>query len=317
MYMKNLFQDIRSELLYELYSKKIFILLLIVFGLSFINLMSLNKNISTNYELFKKTTNEYIEQNINIEEELKKEANIVELENGGNIIKNVIRYDYDNLVKSIESLHPSRIVNSTLSYLTFIYIPIIFGIYGILIASYDRKYKTWKIKAILNNIKTKIIAKQISLIFITILSIMISLLGIYIVSIFMYKNISNNNQFIQFIQENISYDIGSIVLQILFSTLIAILFSNIGFFMGVISNSSLFPSILLMIYSLLIPNLGVYDLKNIIINTGSRLFQFNGMFQLANSVGTISYSQYLFWILISIIIIALPSFVGSKRSRYV
>ena len=82
--------------------------------------------------------------------------------------------------------------------------------------------------------------------------------------------------------------------QLLFSMAVAIIFSNIGFILGSLTKSTLISSLIIVIYNLMIPSLGKYDLTNLIANIGSKIFEFNSSFNLFTPK-EVSYFPYIIY----------------------
>lgn len=318
MYMNNLLLNIKNEFKYQYYSKYIIGLLLILFTLICFNFVSLRNSIFSNYELFNKTALEYKNENLNIEEALKEPVNIVDLGNEGNIIDNVLRYDFENLLKSIDNIKPSKITSQMLAYLSFIFFPIIFGIYGVLVSNYDLKFRTLKLRLLFTDIKTYILSKVISISVVSIVVLFILMLVSIVISYFLYGNISSNPELSKFIDISIPLNNSkNILIQILFSLFIILLFSNLGFCIGILTRNVLTSSLIICIYILIIPNLGKYDLKNTLIGIGNKLFEFSSNFQLASPIGSLTFINYFILFFIFILSILLPIIIENKRSHYI
>ena len=250
----------------------------IIVILSVFNLFTLNKSISNQYNIYTQTLNNYKDNGLDINKALSTDYKI-NTKNNIEEIDNILRYDFDEVSKAIESINPVNSVDSNLSYLTFVFLPIIWGVYGAIVGSYDFKYKTLKVRSILSKNKNILLSKQLSITIVIILNTIISVLIFSILSFVLYNSILSNNilkEFVTFSRLNIVDSI----LQILFSIIISIIFSNIGLVLGMVSKNGLIASLTICLYNLLIPNLGIYDLKNLIMNLGSKIYTFNESFQL-------------------------------------
>lgn len=316
MYMKNLLRNVQNELRYQLYSNIIVMIVIIIFMLSCLNIYSTRISVDSNYDRFLKTYSEYKKEGMDIEEALGKPYKILEISESENVIDNILRYDFDSVGNSIKSLHPSMSINHTLSYLSILFLPLIFGIYGSVIATYDIKNRTLKLRAILSDGKTNTLAKQLAM-FIVILSIILVLLFcMYIVSGFIYRNISNIEEYKPFILNSLKLTTNNFI-QIGYAVISSIIFANIGYLIGTITSSTLIPTIIIGAYMFIIPNLGVYDLKNLILTLGGRIFKFTGNFQIASPIAGVNYMHYTVWLFMILLITILPTFIYNMRSKYV
>lgn len=312
--MQNLLKEIYRELLYQWFSKLIISVIVIVGILSIINIYSLNHGIYNKYSLFRQTLEQYENDGVDIESKLKEDYEIKIINENNEEIDNALRYDYEQVKIAINAITPCNTINNILSYLTFVYFPIIFGIYGVLVGTYDYKNKTLKLKSILSNYKEIFLSKQISIIITVMITIMTSIIISYIGHWIAYNAIINANELGEFISDsrNIFYNP---IKQVLFSLIVSIIFSNIGFILGCITKNVLMSSLIIVIYNIMIPSLGKYDLTNLIANIGSRLFQFNSLFTLFKPKEVANYA-YIVLIIVVIIINICCYWVLKKRSKY-
>ncbi|MEG0051564.1 MAG: hypothetical protein RR712_05230 [Terrisporobacter sp.] len=277
--MKKILAELKKELFYQWFSNMIIVSLSVIIALSVFNIFTLNKSVFNQYNIYTQTLKHYKDNGLDINKDLSTDYKI-NTENNIEEIDNILRYDFDAVSNSIEDLNPINSVNSNLSYLTFVFLPIIWGIYGAIVGSYDFKYKTLKIRSILSKNKNILLSKQLSITIVIIVNTIISVLIFSMLSFVLYSSILSNNilkEFITFSRLNIVNSI----LQILFSIITSIIFSNIGLVIGMISKNALIASLTICLYNLLIPNLGVYDFKNLIMNLGGKIYTFNESFQLS------------------------------------
>lgn len=316
MYMKNLLRNLQNELRYQLYSKIIGMIVIIIFILSCLNIYSTRVSVDSNYSRFLRTYSEYKEEEMDIEEALSKPYKILEISESGNVIENILRYDFDSVGDSIKSLHPSMSINHTLSYLAILFLPLIFGIYGAAIATYDIKNRTLKLRAILSDGKTNTLAKQLAMLIVILSTILVLLFCMYIVSGFIYRSVSNIEEYKPFILNSLEVTTNNFI-QIGYAVILSIIFANIGYLIGTITRSTLVPTIVIGAYMFIIPNLGVYDLKNVIMTLGARIFKFTGNFQIASPIVGVNYMHYIVWVFIILLITILPTFIYNRTSKYV
>lgn len=276
--MKKILVELKKELYYQWFSKMIITSLIVIIILSILNIFSLNNSITNKYNLYTQTLKFYKEDGLDIEKALSEDY---EVKSNGNIeeVDNVLKYDHDAVSNSIESIDPINTINSSLSFLTVAFLPIIWGVYGAIVGSYDFKYKTLKVRSVLSKNKNILLSKHLSISIVIVINTLISLLVFYILSLILYNSTLHNNTFKEFITLS-KFNIGNNILQILFSITVSIIFSNIGLIIGMVSKNSLMASLIICLYNLLIPNLGAYDIKNLIMNLGDKIYTFNESFQL-------------------------------------
>lgn len=316
MYIKNLYQRTLKETFYQIYSKNFFLLILVIILLSAFNAFSLKKNISNNFNLFNKTLEQAENNGEDIEKALKENVNVIK-KNNVEEIENVLKYDYLNLINSINSVNPKLTINQTLSYMTFTFFPIIFGVFGVIVATYENKYKILKLNAICDDKKIRFISKIMVLILISIIILLIALSINYIINFFIYNNIIDNPRFEPYILNNI-LNIDSIlsIKQFLFSLSVILIFTIIGFILGSILRNSTTPIIIILLYNLVVPITGKYDLKNILLYEGSTMFEFTGNFMPANIIKLNSNIPYIFIFIIIVLLCIITYNIEKARTYY-
>lgn len=316
MYIKNLYQRTLKDIFYQIYSKNFFILLLVIILLSAFNTFSLKKNISNNFNLFNKTLEQAENNGENIEEALRANVNITKKENVEEI-DNVLKYDYLNLVNSINSVNPKLTINQILSYLTFTFFPIIFGVFGVIVATYENKYKILKLNSICDDKKIIFMSKIMALVLISSVTLLVTLSINYIINFCIYNSIINNPKFEPYILNNIlNIDIILSIKQVLFSLSVILIFAIIGFVFGNILRNSTISIIIILLYNLLIPITGRYDLKNILLYEGSKLFKFTGNFIPGNIIKLNSNIPYICILIIMCLLCVITYRVERVRTYY-
>lgn len=316
MCIKDLYQRMIKEIFYQMYSKNFFILILISILLAGLNAFSLRENIYNKFNVFNKTLEVAESNGENIEEALRSVVNVTKNDNVEEV-DNVLKYDYLNLVNSIKAVNPKSTVNQTLSYMTFSFFPIIFGVFGVIVATYDRKYKMRKLNASYDNKKIRFISKILSLILISSVVLIITLGITYIINFLIYNNISGNPRFEPYILNNIA-SMGLIfkIKQVLFSLSVIFIFSIIGFILGSILMNSTSAILVILLYNLLFPITGKYDLKNILLYEGSTMFEFIGNFTPANIIKLNSSIPYIFIFIIIVLLCVITYNIEKARTYY-
>ncbi|MFS0656114.1 ABC transporter permease [Bacillus sp. 179-C3.3 HS] len=317
-FIKHIFRLMKKELLYQHYAKTFFILFIPLILISLWNLYAQSETAKSNYAQYVKTETEYKELGIDLQEAL---TMPVEVEEGklngadGEVIENILKYEYDQFVQSLHIMEPIQAISTTLEWMGFIFYPLAFGLYAIYLSTYDVKYKTIKIKAVRNHWSQVMFSKQLSLYAIICLFIFINCLFSYMASHVFYSVISRDISVQLFTYED-HYN-QHILLQLLFVIFISCFFSTIVFYVGALCRSFFVSVVVYLVYFLLVPNLGAFDLKNMIANLALHLFSFQGNYQLFEpipvSVTSIVICMSLFLILLSFLTYTLMK----RQSKYV
>lgn len=167
MSIKNIYNIFKKELAFQSYSKMLVMLLLPLLFISSGYIYVHYKNTIDSYQQFKKTEDEYKELGIDIKQALAspvkvKEGELKSEDGDGEIVENILRFDYENFVLSLHHLEPKQSVIMTLELMGFIIFPLAFTLYAIYISSYDIRFKTVKVKAVSHDWKSVLLAKQCS-----------------------------------------------------------------------------------------------------------------------------------------------------------
>ena len=191
-------------------------------------------------------------------------------------IDNPLKYYYLAYQSSLVAMNVKNGINQLLSSSYFIIFPFIAGIYGIVAANSDIKYHATKIRLSLDaqwklNLN-KILASFLSIFFFLLASIGVFLLLQYL-SIFFIKpepslNIDGT------LLNQISY-LNKAPVQLLLIIIVALMNFIVCFYLTVVTRNTFFSIFLLGIYNLILPPLGKYDLKNILLTIYPSIFNTN------------------------------------------
>jgi ABC-type transport system involved in multi-copper enzyme maturation permease subunit len=320
--MKIELKTIKNEMLYLFYSKiflVFFILLLAVLTLNAYGNINALKNAYNHYE---GTKQYYLKQGENIDQVLKQKLNVQQEKSpDGTMTMNVdnpLRYEFEGVGKMLNILKPQNLTVSILEMLTFLFGPFIFGLFGVLLATYDFKNKTVKLKSLQQSWSSNILAKQlVSIISVAVLIVLLFLIS-RLISEFLYSyaksSIENASQFN--IQEQAVWQ-SNIFIKLLISIFMGSIFSTIGFTFGLIFKNAIAPVIVLAIYNFFVPNLGKYDLKNLVSVAGHRFFEFKSdMFRLFNPIELNSNVAITILIAIFVFLVFTNMVISKKQSKY-
>ncbi|MEC0275313.1 hypothetical protein [Peribacillus frigoritolerans] len=319
-YIKELSNNTLKELKFQHYSKILIILFISISLFSIWNLYSQKLTAEYNYKLYLQSVDKYANTDESLKEALNSPIDVQSLEGedntNGEIVSNIVRYDYESVASSVNNLKMERIGSITLEWLTFVFFPFFFGMFGIYIGTYDLKYKTIKIKAVQQNFFLLLFSKQLSMYLSAIIILSSSLLVSYVTGSIFLKMLSDRIPFSEF-QLNIQTPDDNMFLQFLLSLSVAIIYSTLGFYLGLLFKGIIGPTILLISYNFILPVFGEYDLRNLIAVLAHKIFSFTGNFKLfePKDVSTTLVFSLLFFIgtIFTIFIYK----ISEKRSKYV
>lgn len=305
-------KSLKQEFQYGIYSKTYFyILLFLTLLFSIISFINYNA-VTDSYNEFLYTVDYYEENNLNIEEDLEKDYNVSDEED---LIENPIAYSKDRVSRYIYTASPKYAGIQFLE-ASFSFFPIVFGMLGLSVAVSDYKYKTIKIKSVRENKRNIGLAKQVSLVISSFIILISSLILSYFINFYFYYQIVKKIPVTEFNSFNIESD-NNIFLGFIFAYIISIIFSNIGYTLGILFKNSYIGIIFLSIYNFIMPNLGVFDFKNSLYYIGNRIFNFYGVvdLEIATKASTLPISIVMLFC-IFIISFIINIFIITKRSSF-
>lgn len=309
---------IKSELYYGIYSQIYIVVALILLAIATIIIYSNCNQIVNAYHSYRKTEEYYNANHIDIEDALSDEYTYNSSKDGEGEIENIenpLRYYRELIGINAYIASPSYAIPSVLEYASCLFFPLLFGILGIITGTYDTKYKTKRIKAIRLS-KSKIIAsKQIALIISSILIVTVVLFASYLISFLLNKMVLANVPLQNFDIHTIETK-SPMIMKIMYGMGIALLFSEIGLFAGTILKGAVIPIIILFSYSLMIPNLGRYDLKNIMLFSAQNVYDYSGSFAINKPFEISHLENSILWIFVIVITLGGSYLAVRKRSSY-
>ncbi len=303
--------SVKKELLYQRYSHILWKTLIATVFLSFVGVYGLISKAINAYDNYVKAYAFYTEQGVDVKALLQAPASAL----GGPLTDNQAKYYYDQLSATIYMLNGTHMFTPTLEWLLFVFCPIIFGLYGWYISTYDYKHKTLKLKMLHSSpariLSAKFIASLIVIVFVMTITLVLSAIAGIIASIYLRNKIPVDS-FAMIDQ----LDTSSLLLQLLFALLLCALFTSIGFMLGTIFKVSLLPAILIFAYNLLLPIFGKYDLKNVIASVAHSIFSFKGQFQLVVPVPMSMVTALWTLLLFGLLFVGTSFVLFQKQSKY-
>lgn len=317
--MNNL--SVKSKLLFFIKIKYHYIILLLLTVLSLvviINQRDLTSNLINEYNSISKM---YLNKE-KLKKELSKDIKYTVEENELISNNNSIRDITTRLESSIAAVEVQNTLNHSLSSIAFIIIPIIIASIIIVRFNMDYVYKVEKLFLNIKNIKKNIFSDIVTIIVISCISIGLYII-IYLLINYLYGIISPLNIEKDIILSNSLIDNKNTKLsnngfiQYTIITSLTIIISIIGYSLTKIFKSGIIGNVTILVYMMILPNLGAYDLKNIYMglltknfNTNASTFMINQYTQYNNILGLLSVSVYLFIFIVGL------NIVLRKRSKY-
>lgn len=320
MFIKNIYSILQKELAYQYHAKVFFILVIPLLIVSSGIIYVQYKNAESSYQQFLKTESEYRELGIDVKKALDSPVNVTEgtlkSEDGdGEIVENILRYDYEQLILSLHLIQPKQSVVAAMEWMGFIALPLAFTLYAIYISTYDNRFRTVKVKAARYDWKMVLLAKQCSVYIVMLVTTAAVLCLAYLAGLFFYALAARTIPVDQF---TVSVPSKSNMLSQWFVVLaVSFIFATIGFYLGILFRSFITPALLYIIYTLLVPVLGKFDLKNLLANLGHAVFDFNGSFKLFTPETVEFIPIMLILLVFSGVFSVVAYYAAHRQSKYV
>lgn len=313
-FMRNIVETTKHEIFFQMKSKCIIYIILLLTIITIIHMFGLYNSVLNNYQMYNHTKQLYIENGIDIIEALK-DDNIVYANQNSSITNNPIKEDYINLAISIQNVLPMNAISNTYEYFLFVFGTLIFGIYSAYIAAYDFKFRTYKIISTMYS-QNEILLGKICSIFILIFVSMVFMAALAWGFSYPVKFlISNKLPINEYLIPGLKYT-NSILEQFIFAVAILVLYTIIGFSISYITKNMLPVTLILSLYTLLIPTLGAYDLKNIISYFAHKVFDFQSRFVIFEPVEISSFWGAVILVSIVTFLLILVKIISLNRSKY-
>ena len=312
-FMKNSVNVMQKELFYQLKSKRLMILLIAIVGIVLLHLYGLYNSVISNYHLYLQTEQMYIENGLDIIESLK-ETNYVVTERNTSITSNPLKEDFVNLAISIQNLDANSIISNSLEYFIFVFGTLIFGIYAAYVATYDYKFHTHKFFSSQYKQSELLTGKLLSIFIVLFGSLF--LLGViaYCASPILKWQVRKTVPIEKYMIPDLSYE-NHLLIQILFTIALLGFYIIISYTAAFILKNMLPVTIFLLLYTLLIPVLGKYDVKNICSFFAQKIFSFKARFVVFQATD-ISPACGVAVIALMLFASCIALFFTSKRSSY-
>lgn len=263
---------------------------------------------------YNKIVNYYEKNNKDIQSDLNSDSYGISENNGVSTIKNPLAYYYNKLGIAVFTASPLY-SSSLLCEGSVLFLPIIFGILGLLIGTIDHKNRTMKYKVTRIGKNNYILSKISALMIVNITTLVLYFIFGKLFSIIAYSNLKNTIDFtnIPAFSDNLNT---SILVQILFAFFIAAIYSIIGILLGELFRSSLFGSIAITLYCIIVPLFSKFDLKNSIYYIAKKVCNFEGAISISNLKDTSDMISFCMIGIILTIAISIYILLVKKRSAF-
>ncbi|PZG33980.1 ABC transporter permease [Listeria ivanovii] len=262
--MKTMFHQVIKQLICQYKSKYILMMFVALMGICLFSTYTQANILTSREHRFNETEMMYEKDGISLEQALKEDLT-VKKDGNSEEINNILKYDYFRYVAAKNALAPLNAPNQLFTSAALLILPIIIGIYFAFVAIMDYKSGTLRTQLLYNKFKIYFISKLISLFFVTIFSVV----SLTILSIFIQKMY---NIIFQVKLDHVVLFINQLPKQLLYEITSLYIIGLIVFLITFLLKSHVFSIILLLLYMLLIPNLGGVDLKNVMLLIMSKVF---------------------------------------------
>lgn len=313
--MNDILYSIKFEFKYLLKSKYLF-LILISYLFIFMFLYNGVQSTKTSIDRYKYSLEQLTNSGVDVEEELKKEPNSTTMQQGDNQIE----VDFglssmnEDISKQIYNLKPEGFAQGMLEVGVFIVFPIVFCIIASIVLGRDYETGVIRIKSsnrswgqiVIGQILFILILLSIFIISFTIISYLISL-----ISQKFYMDSLDTSLFKDYILEKGN----NIILNILIAIIISMVFISLISILTVTLKQKFFGIIAILLYNLIVPILGKYDLKAILINIVNNNYSYvsGNLVNVEKLNITFCYGISILVILIAVFFIYL---LANKQSKY-
>lgn len=311
--MKNSMEITKKELLYQIRSKNLFIVTILTMVITLFHLYGLCANVTNSYHTYLQTEQMYKDNGMDIISALEEE-NYTVVNGNSQITSNPLKEDFVNLAVSIQNLDRENIISTSLEYFIFVFGTLIFGIYAAYVATYDYKYKTHKFFSIKYKQREIVTGKLLSVLIVLLFSLFLMSILSYIASPVLKYLVGRSVPVDKYVIPGMSYDT-NLALQLCFTIAFLGFYIVISYTVGLLFKNMFPITIFLLLYTLLIPVLGKYDIKNIFSFFAHKIFAFKARFaafqptEISNATGI---AILVFMLMAACILMA----ASSKRSLY-
>lgn len=274
--MAGLMRSLRTELRYQWWSR----LLLLPLGVSVLSLgLSFSGSISHAAAALARlhlTTSQAAANGVSLAEAMAHPVN-TSIQGGQQFIDNPLRADYEAAYHASVTLDGLNAVGTGLEMITFIVLPLLFFIYGGAVAVNDVKHRILKQRVPAQGAVPYVAAKVVLIALAALVSVLLcSFLSTLSAPVLKATLLPQTGTDFPYPVEAVAG--GNPVLQIAFSTGVAVFFGLAGFFASLATRAILIPALAAGALLMVLPFAGAYDPRNILSVAGAGVFTFWGGF---------------------------------------
>ena len=292
-------------------NSKIYYMIIIFLSSLFGLIIFLNYSAVTNtYKNFEKEVEIYQKNNLDIDKDLNGEYKVEK-----STITNPILYFKETTSRYIYTASPQYIISQFLES-SILFFPLVFGFFGLYIATYDTKYKTIKLKTVRMSRRAFGITKQLSISLSIFIVLVISLLIAFFAGLIVYNIMSNNIPLDDFNSKTVFANSSSMFIKFIFAYIIALIFAEIGYALGIIFKNPTVGLIVIVIYMYIVPNLGSFDIKNSIRYFARNIYDFYGMISVEAAINTSFIKAVATMVFVFVISVFANMIITTRRSSF-
>ena len=264
------------------------------------------------YEGYNNSKAYYEKNNIDMNES--DSYDIIQNNDSSVTVSNPIAYYKEKVVQYIYAASPNYTISQMLE-TSILFFPLLFGVLGLVYATFDFNYKTIKVRTVRNSKKDLVISKHIVIILNSIFILSISLIFAKLMGYLIFELLKNSIPV-----ESFNYSLqqsNNIFIKYIFGIVTAICFAEIGYLLGIIFKNNLIGTIIIAVYSLFLNSIGKYDLNNVLKELAKKIFDFYGVINIGSTFA-ISTGECILVIGIIILFCLITSIViVQKRSSFI
>lgn len=195
-------------------------------------------------------------------------------------IDNPLKYDFLRLGQSFEAISgPLHLAATFLDLVTFIVLPLTFALVGAVVATYDQRAGTMRVRCSMDSWGTIVAAKLMSLLTLAVISVASVVAVAALLAVIVRPVIARARAQVPFalVEDEQMSALGP---KIALSIGVAVLFGLVGYTCGALTGSSSWPIVILGVVLFAVPFLGAWDPRNALAVVATRVYDFWGQFEL-------------------------------------
>ncbi|MCU1532531.1 MAG: hypothetical protein JWO49_2102 [Arthrobacter sp.] len=274
--MRRLLRSIRTELRYEAWSKMLLWPLAVSVLSVGLTLSGSISNAAVTLSRLHSTTAEAQANGVSLTDAMDRPVNL-SVQGNQQFLDNPLRFDYEQAYNAHRALDGWNSIGTGLEMMTFIVLPLLFFVYGCSVAVSDVRQRILKHRVTAQGAGPYVLAKVAVISGVAVASVLLcaalSLAAGPVLKAVFYSTAAPEFPFP--VQESGN---SNPVLQFAFSAGTALLFGQLGFFIGLVTRALLLPSLVAGGLLMVTPFAGAYDPRNVLSVAGQGVYNFWGGF---------------------------------------